>query len=240
MNSTNLGWASPPPVAVGGSSEKEAVTIPVNGIDLPAELVLPTGAKGLVLFVLARGCMRETPRVRELLQAIEASGIATLALPLLTRPEAEKDVHSACWSFDLELLSHRLLRATKWALHDSRTRDLKIGYMSTGTLAAAALIVAAELGHIVQAVVCRAGRADFAGDSLPAVTAPTLLIVGEYDALLADLNRQAAERLVCPNQLEIIPGASHLFEESGTLEQVGQLAAAWFRRHLTAREQVRA
>lgn len=228
MNATHL-EAAP---AIPASHLSEKVAIPINGISLPAELVVPAGACGLVLFTLAGGCIRETSRAGLMAQAIEAGGVATLTFSLLTRAESKKDHHTGYWSFDLDLLTHRFLQATSWAMRQPETRDLGIGYMGTSTFAAAALVAAARLGYIVQGVVSRAGRPDFAGESLPKVMAPTLLIVGERDEALLDINRRAMERLFCRKELSIVPEADHLFEEAGALEQVGALAADWFRTHL--------
>lgn len=232
MNSTSAAAAVsavPPPLTGHGA---RAVTVPLNGISLPAELVLPAKARGLVLFLVGCGCVRETPRAGLIARRIEAAGLATLTLALLTTAEAQKDHQAGCWSFDLDLLTHRLLRATAWAMEQALTRDLAIGYIGTNTLASAALVAAGQLGYAVQAVVARAGRPDFAGAWLEKVSAPTLMIVGERDQTTLALNRGAVERLVCPHQLSVVAGASHLFEEAGTLEQVGDLAADWFATHL--------
>lgn len=131
--------------------EVEKVIIPINGVGLSADLVVPVGAQGLVLFVVTAGCIRESPRAALLSRAIEARGIATLSLSLLTRAEAESDGHSEAWSFELGLLTHRLLQATSWAMRQPKTRDLGIGYTGTSTFAAAALVAAAQLGYAVQA-----------------------------------------------------------------------------------------
>ena len=217
--------------------ELERLTIAINGLELPAELVVPAGAQGLALFMVASGCILETPRVELLARAIQAGGIATLSFSLLTRAEAGHDRHTGDWSFALDLLTRRLLQATNWAMRWPRTRGLGIGYIGTSTFAAAALVAAAQLGHAVQGVVSRSGRPNFAGDSLTRVTAPTLLIVGEHDESIADINRGAFDRLVCRKRFSVVSGAGHLFAEPGTLEQVGKLAAEWFRLHLKAIEQ---
>ena len=210
----------------------EQVIIPIDGIDLPADRVVPAGAQGLVLFMVTRGCIRETPRAELLARAIEGRGVATLSFSLLTDAEAEKDHHTGDWSFELDLLTHRLLQATNWAMREPQTRDLGIGYTGTSTFAAAALVAAAQLGYAVQGVVSRSGRPDFVGDALPRVTAPTLLIVGERDEALMDINRRAFDDLECRKRLSVVAGAGHLFDEPGTLEQVGELAAEWFSTHL--------
>lgn len=230
----NPATASTPPAASPGTPTGPAVqrvTIPINGIGLPAELVLPAAASGLVIFTSGCGCIRETPRVASIARAIEAAGAATLSLDLLTATEAEKDLQAGYWSFDLDLLTHRLLRVTHWAMQQPQTRQLGLGYIGTATFAAAALVAAGQLGYVVRAVVARSGRPDFAGDWLTHVTAPTLLIVGERDGSVVALNRGAFRRLSCPKRLAVVAGAGHLFEEPWTLEQVGDLAANWFRTH---------
>jgi putative phosphoribosyl transferase len=211
---------------------KETVEIPIDGVALPAELVVPPGARGLVLFIVANGSIRETPRAALIARAIQSKGLATLSFSLLTHTEAQNDSHTGNWSFELDLLTHRLLYATSWALRRLETRNLGIGYIGTSTLASAALVSAAQLGYAVQAVVSRAGRPDIAGDSLPRVTAPTLLIVGDQDEAVLEINRRALERLVTRKRLSVVAGAGHLFEEPGSLEQVGELAAEWFSTHL--------
>lgn len=232
MNSVNASTTISTGPGLAQEREVQSVTIPLNGNELPAELVLPVGARGLVLFLVGCGCVRETPRSASIARRIQAAGMATLTLALLTTTEAQKDHQTGCWSFDLDLLTHRLLRATGWAMQQPPTRDLGIGYIGTSTFAAAALVAAGQLGYAVQAVVARAGRPDFAGDWLPKVSAPTLLIVGERDESMLALNRAAQQRLACPNRLAVVAGASHLFEEPGTLAQVGELAADWFASHL--------
>jgi putative phosphoribosyl transferase len=212
----------------------EKVNIPIDGLGLPAELVVPPGAQGLALFTVAAGSIREVPRVERLARAIEARGIGTLSFSLLTRAESNKDGETGYWSFELDLLTRRLLTATLWAMQQSKTRDLGIGYIGTSTFAAAALVAAAQLGYVVQGLVSRSGRPDFAGDTLARVTAPTLLIVGERDEPLVEINRRAFDRLKCPKRLSVVAEAGHLFEEPGTLEQVGVLAADWFHLHLKA------
>jgi putative phosphoribosyl transferase len=212
----------------------ERVTIPIDGIVLPAELVVPPCAQGLVLFTVAAGSIREAPRVELLARAIEARGIGTLSFSLLTRAESNKDGHTGYWSFELDLLTRRLLNATLWAMQQPKTRDLGIGYIGTSTFAAATLVAAAQLGYAVQGVVSRSGRPDLAGDTLRRVTAPSLLIVGERDEALVEINRRAFDRLMCPKRLSVVPGAGHLFEEPGALERVGALAADWFHLNLKA------
>lgn len=210
----------------------EEVTLPLDGTRLVGELLVPEHATGVVLYALGSGSIHETTRNELVARELERHGIASLRFPLLTPAEAASDAHSGLMSFDLPLLTHRLLRATHWVMAHPRVRGLGIGYLATGTGAAAALVAAAQLGYAIQAVVSRAGRPDFAGDALARVTAPTLLIVGERDEGVLNLNREAVGRLCCRKRVAIVPGAGHLFDEAGTLEQVATLAADWFRLHL--------
>lgn len=232
MNSGDAETTVTSKTGLSDARRTERVFIPINGVGFPAELVLPANAKGLVLCVIANGCVRETERLDLLPRAIEARDIATLSFPLLTHSEAEEDRHTGSWSFELDLLTRRLLQATSWAKQQPQTRDLGIGYTGTSTFATAAFTAAAQLGYAVQAVVSRAGRTDFAVDALPRVTAPSLLIVGERDEALLKMNRRALEQLQCPKRMLVVPGAGHLFDDPGTLEQVGGLAADWFSTHL--------
>lgn len=220
------------PASMVNSRKIDRVFIPIGGIGFSADLVIPSGAKGLVLCALASGRIHEPERVELLARVLEAHGIATLSFSLLTHGETEEDRHAGGWSFELDLLTHRLLQATNWAMRQPQTSGLGIGYMGAGNLAAAALGAAAQLGYAVQAVVSRSGRMDFAINSLPLVTAPTLLIVGERDEAVMEINQRALERLRCSKQLSVVPGAGHLFEEPGALDQVGGLAADWFNMHL--------
>lgn len=226
MNATRATSAAP------GHAPGEPVGIPINGIALRGDLVVPPAARGLALFTLSSGSIREPAGVELIARAIEASGVATLSLPLLTEAEAHQDGRFEYWSFDLDLLTHRLLQVTSWAIRQSQTRDLGLGYVGTGTCAAAALIAAAQLGYAVQAVVSRSGRPDLACDSLARVTAPTLLIVGERDRALREINLRAAARLAAPNRLLTVPGAGYFFEEAGALGQVAEATAAWLGTHL--------
>lgn len=212
----------------------EAVRIVVGGVALPGELSVPQNARGLVLAIVASGYIRENPRHADLTRALQARGFATLVFRLLTTAEAGKDEHTGFWSFNLELLSSRLAAATEWARRERRLRDLAIGYIATSTGAAAALVAAAQLGPVVQAVVCRGGRPDLAEDYLSRVTASCLLLVGEKDELIRDLNRQAYDRLRCRRELAIVPGAQHLFNEPGAWENVAIRAVDWFSAHLPA------
>lgn len=215
-------------VSEPGEPVPERVTIPADGVWLQAHRVVPAEARGLVLFTTACGCIRENSRAIAITRLLESAGFATLTFALLTPTESWMDRAAGDWSFDVELLAHRLKRITAWAALQPSTRDLGIGYFANSTFAAAALIAAAQLGKIVEAIVIRSGRPDFAGDWLPRVAAPTLLIVGERDESGLALNRGALEKLVCRKRLAEIPGAAHLFEEPSALEQVGELAIDWF------------
>ncbi|MEX2164997.1 MAG: alpha/beta family hydrolase [Sulfuricaulis sp.] len=192
-------------------------------------LALPSGAKGIVLFAHGSGSGRLSPRNNYVAGVLREHGVATLLFDLLT--EAEDRIYEN--RFDIDLLTRRLLLATQWAGQQAATRELVIGYFGASTGAAAALKAAANLEPKIRAVVSRGGRPDLALDELPHVQAPTLLIVGGNDTAVIDLNRTAYRELRAEKELKIIPGATHLFEEPGTLEQVATAAARWFERHLT-------
>ena len=194
-------------------------------------LAVPAGANGLVLFAHGSGSGRLSPRNNYVAGVLRESGVATLLFDLLT--EEEDRIYEN--RFDIDLLTRRLLLATEWARRQPATHDLAIGYFGASTGAAAALKAAAALGRMIGAVVARGGRPDLALVSLPRVQAPTLLIVGGNDDVVIELNRQAYRELRAEKELKIIPGATHLFEEPGTLEQVASAAAHWFARHLTGK-----
>ncbi len=164
--------------------------------------------------------------------ALQAQGVGTLLFDLLTQEEEREDALSGHIRFNIPFLTERLIMATKWLREQPEAGGLRIGYFGSSTGGAAALAAAAEEGEIVGAVVSRGGRPDLAGKALPRVTAPTLLIVGELDEAVWQLNKQAAVQLKCEHKLAIVPGATHLFEEAGALEEVTQLAATWFQHHL--------
>lgn len=196
---------------------------------------MPEGASVLVLFAHGSGSSRHSPRNRFVAQKLHAAGLATLLFDLLTREEEALDIRTAQLRFDIGLLAERLVQATNWARRNEKTRELAIGYFGASTGGAAALAAAAQLPGQVSAVVSRGGRPDLAGTALPLVQAPTLLIVGGEDYVVIDLNEEAKALMRCEVTLEIIPGATHLFEQPGALEGVAQLAADWFRRsHATA------
>jgi putative phosphoribosyl transferase len=202
--------------------------------ELVGDLVVPAGAAGVVLFAHGSGSSRHSPRNRLVAGALRRVGLATLLLDLLTPAEEERDRVTAELRFDVALLAERLIAATDLLLAEPATASLPVGLFGASTGAGAALITAAERPETVAAVVSRGGRPDLAGDHLGRVRAPTLLIVGGRDQLVLELNRQALARLAAPSRLEVVPGATHLFEEPGALEQVARLAAAWFTEHLRA------
>jgi dienelactone hydrolase len=212
---------------VGDRSEL-LVRIPSNSVTLEGMLVVPAKAEGMVLFAHGSGSSRHSPRNNFVAKVLRESGIGTLLIDLLT--EREDAVYKT--RFDINLLTERLTAATKWLMAQPQTKELMIGYFGASTGAAAALEAAAVLGPVIGAVVSRGGRPDLAGPVLDRVKTPTLLIVGGNDDVVIELNQQAHERLGGKKELIIIPGATHLFEEPGTLEEVARLAAAWFKRYL--------
>jgi pimeloyl-ACP methyl ester carboxylesterase len=208
------------------------VLIGFGHIDLEGILSVPEDSSGLVLFAQGSGSSRRAPRNRFLAEAFGEARLATLRLDLLTMGEELIDLDTGHLRFDIELLADRLIAATEWLAQEPSTRDLRIGYLGSSTAAAAALVAAARRPDLVGAVVSRGGRPNLAGAALHRVQAPTLLIVGGDDLSVIDSNRQAIEQLRCRRKLEIIPGATHLFEEPGTLARVAELAGAWFTHHL--------
>ncbi len=203
------------------------VRIPAGHLRLPGELCIPEHALGLVLFAHGSGSSRLSPRNQAVARQLQSAGIATLLFDLLTEAES-RDRENV---FDIPLLANRLLAATDWVGGEPEG-TLRLGYFGASTGAGAALMAAADAADRIHAVVSRGGRPDLAGDWLPQVQAPTLLIVGGLDPAVLELNRDALARLRCPRHLEIVPGASHLFEEPGTLDQVSRLARDWFAHHL--------
>jgi pimeloyl-ACP methyl ester carboxylesterase len=211
------------------AARETQVEIPLEGVVHLGDLGLPANPRGLVLFAHGSGSSRLSPRNRYVAGVLQQHGIGTLLFDLLTAREDE--VYAT--RFDIELLTRRLLEATRWAQAEPVVRSLPLGFFGASTGAAAALRAAARLGEPVRAVVSRGGRPDLAMEELPRVTAPTLLIVGGYDDVVIELNRAAYAKLPGEKQLKIIPGATHLFEEPGTLEQAALAAAEWFERHLS-------
>ena len=199
---------------------------------IDGDLVIPDRALGLVVFAHGSGSSRFSRRNRAVAETLEDGRFATLLLDLLTREEEAIDVRTREYRFDIDRLGHRVVAAIDWAAGESGVSGLPVGCFGASPGAAAALIAAAERPDNVRAVISRGGRPDLAGDALPRVGAPTLLIVGGADEPVIELNRQAMRRMRAPVALEIIPGATHLFEEPGTLEEVARLALEWCRRHL--------
>jgi dienelactone hydrolase len=208
----------------------------VGGALLDGDLALPPDVGGLVVFAHGSGSSRFSTRNRRVAQSFVDGGFATLLIDLLTREEEAIDVQTREYRFDVERLGHRVVAAIDWAAGQAAVGRLPIGCFGASTGAAAALIAAAERPHAVRAVVSRGGRPDLAGYALPLVQAPTLLIVGGNDVPVIELNRAAMRRMRAQVQLEIVPGATHLFEEPGALESVSRLAVAWCRRYLEAPE----
>jgi putative phosphoribosyl transferase len=205
---------------------KAEVEIRAGRVSLPGDLTLPDGASGLVVFAHGSGSSRKSPRNRLVAETLHEAGLGTLLFDLLT-PEEEVDRANV---FDIELLAGRLVAATEWV--DAEVPGPSLGYFGASTGAAAALWAAADLGTRVAAVVSRGGRPDLAGPRLGDVRAPTLLIVGENDRQVLELNREAQRSLRCPNELAVVPRATHLFEEPGALEEVARLATEWFAKYL--------
>ncbi|CZR09002.1 dienelactone hydrolase family protein [Trichococcus collinsii] len=206
------------------SDPEKAVQITGDGVLLNGDLALHKDAKGLVIFAHGSGSSRHSVRNKYVASVLRAHGLATLLLDLLTEAESE-------WTdkrFDIDLLAQRLTLAENWVKQQDETKQLSIGYFGSSTGAAAALQSSAVLGDEIKAIVSRGGRPDLAKAYLAKVTAPTLLLVGGYDDEVIELNEQAYALLNCEKEMAIIPGATHLFEEAGTLEKVAELAAQWF------------
>jgi putative phosphoribosyl transferase len=214
------------------------VRIPIEHGHLEGELTVPEKAAGVVLFAHGSGSSRHSTRNQFVARIIRALGNGTLLFDLLTPAEEREDELTRGFRFDIDLLARRLVAATQWIEKQSETRSLGLGYFGSSTGGGAALVAAAEMGGAIDAVVSRGGRPDLAGSALARVQAPTLLIVGEYDETVLRLNEEALASLRCVKELKVVPRATHLFEEEGALEQVAQLAAEWFHRHLLLRETI--
>ncbi|HEU5304531.1 MAG TPA: dienelactone hydrolase family protein [Gemmatimonadales bacterium] len=212
--------------------ETSVVRIRAGTAMLEGDLSVPEGAVGVVLFAHGSGSSRHSSRNRFVAGELQAAGLATLLIDLLTVEEEAVDQHTAQFRFDIPLLAERLVAATRWLGEDPSTRALSVGYFGASTGAAAALVAAASIPDRIGAVVSRGGRPDLAGDSLPRVQAPVLLIVGGRDLAVLEMNRAAMARIRGVSRLEVVPGATHLFEEPGTLEVVARLARDWFHRYL--------
>lgn len=210
------------------------VRIAADPVQLEGMLEIPAHAHGLVLFAHGSGSSRHSSRNRRVARALQVAGLATLLFDLLTKEEERIDANTGQLRFDIDFLASRLWLATRWTSRGDRTAALRVGYFGASTGAAAALVAAAEPEADIGAVVSRGGRPDLAGDSLGRVRAPTLLIVGGADEPVIPLNEKAYAKLRCVKRLEIVQGATHLFEEPGTLEVVAELASRWFAKYLPA------
>jgi putative phosphoribosyl transferase len=210
------------------------VRIAAGRATLDANLTIVDRATALVVFAHGSGSSRHSPRNQFVARTLSDAGLATLLFDLLTPEEEAIDLRTREHRFNIGLLVERLVHATKWAQQQEQTRDLRIVYFGSSTGGSAALVAAAEIPQDVGAVVSRGGRPDLAGETLPKVQAPTLLIVGGNDDIVIELNEQARDRMRCEVKLEIVPGATHLFEEPGALERVAQLASDWFVNHIGA------
>ena len=220
------------------SDLRTAVRVAAGSVTLDGDLSIPAQARGVVLFAHGSGSGRHSPRNRFVAGRLQDAGLATLLIDLLTEAEEREEQYTRHLRFDIGLLADRLARATDWLGADLRTAGLPVGYFGASTGGGAALVAAARRPDRVAAVVSRGGRPDLAGDALPRVAAPTLLIVGGDDVPVIGMNEWALARLgTVTKELVIVPGASHLFEEPGKLEAVAQLAAGWFSRHLVPIEE---
>lgn len=208
------------------------VKIPAGTVTLDGEMIIPSTAKGIVLFAHGSGSSRHSPRNKFVAGRLHDANLATLLFDLLTAEEESVDVRTRHLRFDIGLLARRLVDAVTWLKNLEETKRLKIGLFGSSTGAGAALVAAAELGEIVGAVVSRGGRPDLAGEALARVKSSVLMIVGGLDDVVIRLNEHAYEQLRCSKEIRIVPGATHLFEEPGTLESVADMAAEWFERHL--------
>ena len=201
-------------------------------MELSADLRLPVHAGGLVVFVHGSGSGRSSPRNQQVAQSLVQRGVGTLLFDLLTEPEQYLDNQTRELRFNIALLSSRLVKVIDWIGRDAELQQLPIGLFGASTGAAAALLAAAERADVVHAVVSRGGRTDLAGAALSRVKAPTLQIVGELDPVVLNLNVQSSRALLCEQRLEVVAGATHLFEEAGALEDVARLAGDWFEKYL--------
>jgi pimeloyl-ACP methyl ester carboxylesterase len=212
--------------------EEQLVQVPAGSVTLEGNLTVPEESRAIVLFAHGSGSSRHSPRNRYVARVLNEAKLATLLIDLLTLHEEVVDARTAQLRFDIDLLAERLVDATDWLTQFPDTKHLRIGYFGASTGAAAALAAAAVRPDAVRAIVSRGGRPDLAGTALTRVQAPTLLIVGEHDDQVVQLNRQALAQLRCEKRLVIVPGATHLFEEPGALDEVARLARDWFQRHL--------
>ena len=212
--------------------QEREVRVSAGPVTLEGSLGIPNSAGGVVLFAHGSGSGRHSPRNRYVARVLREANLATLLIDLLTEDEEEVDLRTTRLRFDIGLLARRLVGATDWLAQNPDTEQLRIGSFGASTGAGAALVAAAERPDEVGAIVSRGGRPDLAGDALPLVKAPTLLIVGGNDEPVIGMNEEALARMRAVKRLQIVPGASHLFEEPGALEEVARLATVWFARHL--------
>jgi dienelactone hydrolase len=212
--------------------DEQLIQIPEGEVTLDGNLVIPPSARAIVLFAHGSGSSRHSPRNRFVAQVLQSAGLATLLMDLLTLEEERADAATGHLRFDIGLLAARLVAASEWLASAPETHDLRQGYFGASTGAGAALVAAARLPDLVHAVVSRGGRPDLAGEALPQVRAPTLLLVGGNDVPVIAMNRDAMARMRAPVELEIIPGATHLFEEPGALEAIAARSRDWLVTHL--------
>ncbi len=216
--------------------DTRGITIRAGATTISGDMTVPPGARGIVLFAHGSGSSRHSPRNRRVASALNQGGLATLLVDLLTPEEERRDATSGEHRFDIDLLAERLVSAIDWVVQEEEVRSLHIGLFGASTGAAAALLASTERADVVGAVVSRGGRPDLAGPALPEVAAPTLLIVGGHDVQVLALNQQAMEHLGAEKRLDVVHGATHLFEEPGALDRVSALARSWFEQHLTPAE----
>ena len=215
--------------------QETSVILSRSPFQLPADLAVPDEAVGLVIFAHGSGSSRRSPRNQVVAQNLQRLGIGTLLFDLLTEVEEREDHYTGHLRFDIPLLADRLAAATEWVAAQDIASGLPLGYFGASAGAAAALVAAAKPGGQIRAIVSRGGRPDLAGESLSRVQVPTLLIVGENDAAVLKMNETARKKLRCQSSLNIVPGASHLFEEPGALEEVAWLASEFFLKYFPAR-----
>jgi pimeloyl-ACP methyl ester carboxylesterase len=231
----NVGAPAAPGVPRAGvSTVAHTVRIPVVNVALDADVVVPDPPSGTVLFAHGSGSSRASPRNRAVAAVLQHAGFATVLTDLLTEREARADSVTGTFRFDLDLLAGRLIGLVDWLWTHEPVSQLPIGLFGASTGSAGAIVAAAGRGDMVRAVVSRGGRPDLAREFLPLVRQPTLLLVGALDEVVLDLNREALRELRGEAQLEVVPGATHLFEEPGAMERVAQSACAWFTRHVPA------
>jgi putative phosphoribosyl transferase len=220
-------------MTTGQTIDVQSVRVPAGTVYLDGDLVVPGGAKGLVMFAHGSGSGRHSPRNRFVAESLNARGFGTLLLDLLTEQEEEVDDRTRHLRFDIQMLAQRLVGAADWLAEYPQTSEMPLGLFGASTGAAAALIVAAQRSRRVYAAVSRGGRPDLAGEALPHVQCPVLLIVGGWDQEVMELNREAMAHMRTLARLTVVPGATHLFEEPGKLEDVARLAGEWFEMYLS-------